>query len=534
MVNPELQIFKCFGCGEGGDVFVFLQKIEGMEFGEALRELAEKAGVQLTTYKQSSKEEGKDKLIKVNAIAAEYYHYLLLTHKLGEAARKYVKSRGVSDEAVEKFKLGYAPDGWDYLAHFLRDKKKYTNADLEKSGLAVAGKGFYDRFRNRLMFPLNNHRGVTVGFAGRVLPGGDDKTGKYVNTPETEIYHKGELLYGLDVNKMDIKTAGFAVVVEGEMDMIASWQAGVKNVVAIKGSALTGAQVDIIRRYVDTIVLALDADLAGDMAARRGIETAEKAGLVIKVVNAKDTAINPKEYKDPGDWAMADKEGWIKAVEGAIPIHDFYIESAVRRYGLDAVGKGRIGREVLPLIASIDDEIVKAHYVQKLAKVLGVDENDVRNQMRRVGTKNIKTEPKTGAVEGMKPRREVLEEYVVYLALARQDPEALTPDGVGEFIKLPFWKRAIEGLSDYTKGASVKEMVSGLPAELSRRVEEVILREGANEGVDLEREWGKATRELEEVDIRERLDELKAKMDTSAAQKEWVRLAARLTVLTKD
>ena len=236
MVNPELQIWKCFGCGEGGDAYTFLQRMEGMEFGEALRTLAEKVGVKLTAYRPSQTEEVKERLVRVNSLAAEFYHYLLMQHRLGESARQYLRKRGIKEEVTEKFKLGFAPEGWDFLMKYLVGKKNFEVQDLERAGLVVKGQNFYDRFRNRVMFPLSNHRGQTVGFAGRVMPATSAEAAasqgaKYVNTPETEIYHKGELLYGLDVNKTEIKTAGWAVVVEGELDLLASYLAGVKNAV---------------------------------------------------------------------------------------------------------------------------------------------------------------------------------------------------------------------------------------------------------------------------------------------------------------
>jgi len=175
MVNPELQIFKCFGCGEGGDAYSFLQKMEGMEFGEALKTLADRVGVKLESYRPTQTEEIKEKLVKINSLAAEFYHYLLVKHKTGEEARNYLKKRGVESEAVEKFKLGYVPEGWDYAIGYLSGKKGHKAEDLERAGLVIRGERYYDRFRNRIMFPLTNHRGQIVGFAGRVMPGGGRK-----------------------------------------------------------------------------------------------------------------------------------------------------------------------------------------------------------------------------------------------------------------------------------------------------------------------------------------------------------------------
>jgi len=513
MVNPELQIFKCFGCGVGGDVYVFLQKMEGIEFGEALLILAKKTGITLDSYKPTKGEEDKDRLIKINNLTRDYYHFLLTKHRLGEEALKYLIGRGITLESIEKFNLGFAPDGWDNLIKYLCGKKNYKLEDLHRAGLAVEGKN-YDRFRNRVMFPLANHRGQVVGFAGRVMPAASAEAlasqgGKYVNTPETEIYHKSDLLYAMDIHKTEIKTLGWVVVVEGEIDSIAADQAGTKNVVAIKGSAFTQRQVEFLRRYVDIVVLGLDADLAGDMAARRGIEIAVKAGLIVKVIEPSE------KFKDPGDWATLDPQGWQVAVEKAIPIYDFYIESAVKRLGLDATGKTKIGREIVPIISQMDDEIMKGHYIKKLATVIGVEEEDVRKQVSKT-----KVEPSFAkAAEGparQRPLREVVEEYVVELAIKEKKIEYLTREPISGWIKSEFWKRVVGELAS---GKSVAE----LSAELRPRVEELFLTENEDEAG----EWDKVIKRLEEVNIRE---EIVKNID----QKEVALLSRRLAILTKD
>ncbi|KKU95700.1 MAG: primase protein, partial [Candidatus Amesbacteria bacterium GW2011_GWB1_48_13] len=273
MVNPELQIFKCFGCGEGGDAYSFLQRIEGMEFGEALRNLADRVGVKLVSYRPSQQEELKDTLLQTNYLAGEYYHYVLTKHNLGIQAREYLKDRGVTNEAIEIFKLGFAPEGWDFLLSYLSGKKGFKEEDIERAGLAIKSQSdketkkqsYYDRFRNRIMFPLNNPRGQTVGFSGRVMPGADEKAGgKYVNTPETEIYHKSGILYGYDLARSAIKAENTSVLVEGQMDVIGSWQAGVPNSVGVGGTALTDRQIELLKRVGETVIMALDADQAGD------------------------------------------------------------------------------------------------------------------------------------------------------------------------------------------------------------------------------------------------------------------------------
>lgn len=506
MVNPELQIFKCFGCGKGGDAYAFLQLIEGMEFGEALQALAKRVGVKLVSYRPSQTEEMRERLIYLNSLAADVYHYLLTKHRLGQPALAYVKGRGVSDATLAKFKLGYAPDTWDTLATFLVAKKKIPFAEVEQAGLVVSGKK-YDRFRDRLMFPINNHRGQTVGFTGRLLPWSDDRGGKYVNTPDTQVFHKSEILYGLDAARGAIKSAGAAVLVEGQMDVLPNWQAGIKNVVAVSGSALTERHVELLRRLCDTVVLALDADFAGDAAARRGIEVAEKAGLMIKVVPPSD------KFKDPGEWVTADVAGWQQAIAQAIPVYDFYLQSAVKRYGLDVVGKKKMARELLPLWAKIDDEIIKAHYILKLAEVLGVGEADVRAQLAKVSSLGPADQPEASASTAVPAtHREIIEEYIVDLALKGKK--------VAELAKLPiksqFWLKVVQELKQ-------SQDATKLPAEMKDRVQSLFLTE--NEYSD--KEWRKAKDRLELLEIGE---DLTATDDPARA----VKLGRRKGELTKE
>ncbi|OGC96901.1 DNA primase [Candidatus Amesbacteria bacterium RIFCSPHIGHO2_01_FULL_48_32] len=522
MVNPELQIYKCFGCGEGGDAYSFVQKMEGMDFSEALKSLADRVGVKLESYRPSQGEEIKEKLIKVNTLAADAYHFLLTKHKAGKKALEYVKERGLSDEAIKRFKIGYAPDEWEFLSKFLVKKKGYVIDDLRRGGLIVEGRG-YDRFRDRIMFPLANARGQIVGFAGRVLPPSSAEASegqggaKYVNTPETEIYHKSELLYGFDVTRGEIKKAGWVVVVEGELDMIASFQAGVKNVVAIKGSALTLGQVELLRRVCGEIVLALDADVAGDAAARRGIEIADKNGLMVKMVKLLGA-------KDPGELAIQNPGEWKKVVEEAIPVYDFYIESAVSRHGLSVVGKKKIGLELVPIWGKISDEIVKGHYVKKLAETLGVDEQAVWGEVSKIPDFAKALSDKQDE-QTKKTRRDVVEEYVVGLALRVNRVNQLIGEPVNQFFKLPFWRKVLDQFSSFKPQIPVNELINKLPSELKEKVQMLMLVEDGLDEEKIDREWEKALGELEQLDVRERIG--------AGEGEDLARLTKRLAELTR-
>lgn len=520
MVNAELQIFKCFGCGAGGDCYSFLQRMEGMEFGEALRTLAGRVGVTLTSYLPTQGEQLRERLIRLNTLAADYYHFLLAEHQLGRPALGYAKERGLTEEAIKRFKLGYAPPGWDYLSKYLSAKKKFSVAEMEQAGLVVAGRN-YDRFRHRLMFPLNDRRGQTVGFAGRVLPGAkEEEGGKYINTPETEVYHKSELLYAYDVTRADIKTANQAVVVEGEIDAIASWQAGVKNVVAIKGSALTDRQVELLRRLSDTVLLALDADLAGDAAARRGIEIAQKAGLFVRTV---DWPRGQKQAKDVADIAMGEAQKWQAMVAGGgISVYDFYIDSAGQKYGLSAEGKVRVAREVVPVLATIADPILLAQYIQHLAEKLSVREDDIRLRMEKLVPGRGPQASSAAAPPAKRSRREILEEYLVALALRSADQDKVATLAASKLLRTNFWQKVAAQLVRVG-------MVKKLPAELRAKVEELVLAEGDYS----DKEWLAATQELEEIGVREEITLLRGD-DRPQAQKALVRLTRRLGELTAD
>ena len=472
MVSQERQIFKCFGCQEGGDVFAWLMKREGMEFGEALRALAQKVGVELKSFKPNPDQQKKDKLLEVNHLASEYYHYLLTSHKAGKKALEYLLKRGINKSSIKTFKLGYAGDEWEGLMNFLVKKKGYNLKDLESAGLVIKGSHkYYDRFRDRVMFPLFDHRKRVVGFAGRVYAQ-EQKEAKYINSPETILYHKSDVLYGLETTSQEIKKKNKAVVVEGEIDAISSYQAGVKNVVAIKGSALTEGQISLLKRFGENIALALDSDAAGDQAARRGIELAEKAGLSVRVIKL-------KYGKDPDECAQKEARLWKDSVKTAIPIYDFYIESAVKRFGVTSPeGKRKVSEEASQILASISNQVIKAHYVKKLSGVLGVGEEAVMQELDKAELKQ-RVEPKKIKEPVERSREDRLTEYVLAIVfqvkgevgrLARRIPEKALTEGAAKkvVVKLKSWMKT-------RKSFDVNKFVESLPEELGAVVDQAYL-----------------------------------------------------------
>lgn len=531
IVSPELQIFKCFGCGQAGDIFGWLMEYERMDFVEALKILAKRAGVELAG--QSRKIGGgeqalKNLILEINHLAGEYFHYLLTTHKVGERARRYLKERKISEESARLFNLGYAINNWQGLIQFLNGKKGYGLKDLESAGLVAAGHSgrYYDRFRGRLMFPLKDSRGNILGFAGRLLDP-NAKEAKYVNTPETAVYRKGELLYGLEVTKESIRKAGYAVVVEGEIDAIQSHQAGVRNVAAVKGSALTEDQVRLLKRFTGDVYLALDADFAGDAAARRGIETAEKAGLNIKIVKI-------LKGKDPDECVREDPKLWRKSVENAVPYYDFLIGSAIGRHGKEtALGKKKVSGEMLPVLAAIENLVVKAHYLKLLARELEVSEEILEREQAKLNMpgktvlveSSLKTFPKT--------RQEILEEYLLGLLLrgakwgekSQIKDEYLLNTGVSRALKLYF---------DFQKqvpaGLVLDDFIKSLPAELVEIVQNAYLS-GYDRELDenkLNRELGKALGELKKSFYERKLREQAEKLKNLSKEKEIAKIGREI------
>lgn len=380
IVSPDRQIWHCFGsCGEGGDAIRFLMKFENLTFPEAVKELAGKLNIPIsvTFSSEDAVWKKKEKLFLINRTACDFYHYVLLQSKFGKKARDYLIERNIKNETVKTFELGYAPLSWNSLLRFLY-KKKFRNEELLEAGLLIqTEKGsVYDRFRGRMVFPLKDARGNIVGFSGRLLSE-DKKQAKYINTPETYIYHKRETLFGLHLAKESIRIEKNVIVVEGEFDMISPYQSGISNIVAIKGSALTKEQLLLIKRYTNRINLALDSDEAGEEAMKRGIEEAEKMDFELGVITFSDG-------KDPDDAIQKNPIAFKKAVLSPVPIYDFLISHFQKKYPKDdAFSKKNIGEAIIPFLIYINNPIVLSYYIKKIAVLLGVDENSIESILRK-------------------------------------------------------------------------------------------------------------------------------------------------------
>ncbi len=534
MVSPELQIFKCFGCDAKGDVFGFLEQFEGMEFPEALKYLAERAGVKLVRTQFGATSE-KEKLTEVHKEAMRFYSYLLLSHPLGKKALEYLeKDRGLKKSIIEEFQLGYSPDNPLLIQKFLVGKKKFAPQDLEKSGIAVLrGSSIYDRFGGRVIFPLFDHRGNPIGFAGRVLPWDTRETGKYINSPETPIYHKSSVLYGLNITRGNIKKKKVAIIVEGELDLISSYQAGIKNIVAIKGSALTEEQVRLLSRFAPKFILALDSDFAGDAAARRGITVAENSGVTVKIAKI-------SKFKDPDEAARGDIESYKKDLINAEGVWDYLIDSVFDRFDAKSgEGSARISRELTPIIAAIEDKIVQSHYINLIAKKLGVDVNAVSEQVAKVETPEKKSEAKEISQPQIKDRHTLLEERLLGLAF-QLDPLILVSKGTRSLISTPLAKRIIEGLDAWPKKRfEIAEFAKSLPKELVDGFSAIVLR-GEWESThpdEIKKELDLVVKELKILTAKQKLKELTlriAELEEAGELEELHKAQNKFTILTQN
>lgn len=548
IVSPERQIWHCFGqCGEGGDIFKFLMKIENIDFGEALRELAKRAGVKLVSYRLSEDEKQKQLLYEINHLAAEFYHYLLLNHPAGKRALNYILGRGINKDSLEKFKLGYSPNMWEGLQRFLVGKKGYRVEDLERAGLVIRRDTpsvtsntkenvsrtnvlrvtWYDRFRDRLIFPLKDHRGDICGFAGRKIPRGfggsrpkgDEGEAKYINSPETLIYHKSDLLYGLFENKDEIKKVDGVILVEGELDAISSYQVGVKNMVAIKGSALTPRQVQLLSRFTKNITFALDSDIAGDAAVRRGIEVADGAGVAMGVVEIKGG-------KDPDEVAQKNPQLWQRLVSQAVPVYDYFLNSAFSKFDPElAEGKRKIGQELIPILAKISDKIVQAHYIQALAERLGIEEEAIAAEIAKFEVSLATTPAQVREEIIQKDRREILEEHLLVLCFQSENWAWLRKRKPLSLVKTPRFLRILESLGDYLKKYKTldsERLTKMLAPELKESFNQLYLFDLGNLAKDedkLKSEFQETIRQLEKFSLKEKLKQIAEEIENLEKEK---------------
>lgn len=432
-VSPARDAYYCFGCNMGGDIFTFVQEMEGVQFIDALKILAERAGVELKATDREG-ESIRERLLQIMEAATQFYEKELAGNKDAEA---YLKSRGLTDQTIAKFRIGFAPSpaggDWRVLYDHLRTQK-FKDEEIERAGLIKqpdqqgggGNKRPYDRFRSRIMFPLFDANGRVVAFSGRSFGEEGENIAKYINSPETPLYDKSSYLFGYNLAKAAIRKQNFSILVEGQVDLIMAHQAGTENTVAVSGTALTGNHLGLLRRLSDNIVFAFDADEAGLNATSRAFTLALAAGMSVRVARIGDG-------KDPADYIRANgRQAWAKVVASSRHIVDFYLETLAERQTAQAGGydarkfRAEVESNVLPLILAMQSKIEQAHFIVEVARRLGIPEKSVWDEVTRVrgGAKTIAPDLQAVTKASVKSRRQLAEEEIVGILLWQESAKA--------------------------------------------------------------------------------------------------------------
>lgn len=390
-VSPEKQFYHCFGCGAGGDAFSFLMEIEQITFMESLKILAQRTGMSLpnqSPYDRRLRAE-REKIFEINQLTAKFYHYLLMEVDAGLKAREYLHNRGFTREDMEKFYLGYAPDTWRSLFKFLNEKG-YQQEELIKAGVLISGSNnsYYDRFRDRIIFPIFNVRGEVLAFGGRII-NNNPSSPKYLNSPDTPIYTKGKNLYGLNWAKSRIRETGTAIIMEGYTDVLTAHKGGITNAIASLGTALTTEQGKLLKRYASTVYIAYDADTAGAQATLRGLDILKEEGLKVMVVKL-------PEEEDPDEFISTNGQaGFTGLIKESIGLIDFKIEQLVSGRDLSDIDeKIDLTRQLIKLLLGIEDKIERKLYLEKIAGDFQLDLELLREELETAVYKDSKKKDK--------------------------------------------------------------------------------------------------------------------------------------------
>ncbi|MGB9839220.1 DNA primase [Thermovenabulum sp.] len=382
-VSPKKQLFYCFGCGTGGNVFTFVMKKENLNFPEAVRFLAEKYGLEIREYDDgiSGSFRLKREIYNINKIAADFYHDVLLTKYEGEKAKDYLKSRGINIQTIEEFTLGYAPSNWDSLYNFLV-KKGITPELIVQAGLIIPGRvkgSYFDRFRDRIIFPIKDIYGHIVGFGGRVIGEGEPK---YLNSPDTPVFSKGSILYGLD--KIKKEEGNKILLVEGYMDVISLFQSGFKKTAASLGTSLTETQAKLLKKYTDEVIISYDMDLAGRNATLRGLEILKKEGFNIRILTL-------PEGKDPDEFIQKyGREEFERELHNSKSIIEYLIKLEAEKLDLNnSTDRLKFIKKAVQLLSEVEDEVERNFYIDKLYKDYEIPKNILMKALSGKNTENI-------------------------------------------------------------------------------------------------------------------------------------------------
>ena len=481
VVSPEKQMWHCFGCNKGGSIFDFVMEMEGVEFGDSLRMLAQRAGVELKKVDPKLKTE-RSRLYEICYLANQFFIKQLVASQAGKKIQQYLTGRGLKPMTVKNWQLGYAPNQWQALLDFLKNQG-YPDEEIAKAGLVVKKEKkdeYYDRFRDRIIFPIHDLNGLVIGFTSRENPEQpDSRMGKYINTPNTLIYDKSQVIYGLDKAKLDIRKNNLCILVEGQMDVLMAHQAGSENVVASSGTALTEKQLRIIKRYTENLATAFDMDLAGQTATKRGIDLALQFGFNTKVIGL------PKE-QDPADCLQKNPSLWSQAVGQASGLIEFYLENAFSKYdGQTVEGKKEISKILLPMIKKISNKVEQAHWLQELARQLKVQEGILVEEMGKIKNFSAKGGDESFTKENPVSKKIInLEDYTLGLILInlrkmkrfKREPAYLFTDSeLAEIFKSLKKSR--------TKKVKLKDFLVDLSVELANRLNKIVFKAEAQKSL---------------------------------------------------
>jgi len=511
-VSPELQIFKCFGCGKSGDVFTFLQEYHHISFSQALTDLAKITGVKLEQSPAFTKEElVRKKILEINQEVAKFYHHLLTQHPLGAPALEYLQNRGIKPETIKLFKIGYSPKNSDLILKYLSQKNFSTNdlIDTGTFGKSQYDNRIYDRFSDRLTFPLVNYRDQIVGFSGRLLPSSANQNlAKYINSPATPAYFKSQMLFGLNLTKDNIRTQNSAIITEGEFDMISPYQAGITNIVALKGTAFTKEQLTLLRRYTDTLILALDSDLAGSIAAQKSIQTADSFDFDIRILTFDE------KYKDPDEVATKDITHFQDCLKNTVPVWDYLINSSIKNYGIDSPkAKKQVLQNVLPFLTKINNSVIRSDYLSLLATQIGSDPQSILEESQKY--LSVRSQQDEGGsvspVSVQSTQVEKLQEYLLSLILTAKKPILLAKKlkKYLDTFQKPTLKTIIDQLLK-AKKFSPSTFQSRLPAEVQPTFQSLYLS-ASNPQIPSEirsREIKKTIASLETIDLKDQISKM--------------------------
>ena len=534
-VDPDRQFYHCFGCGVGGNVFKFIQEIDRVTFVEAVKFLAERAGVSLPERSGPSREEdaAADELYRANDLAQKYFHHLLLNDAVGASARTYLQTRGLTGETIARFGLGYAPPEWDALLK-VAGRRGLNPQILERAGLALlrsTGSGHYDRFRDRVTFPIANLSDRTIAFGARALQ--PDQEPKYLNSPETPIYHKGRVLYGLSSTRDAIRRQDAVLVVEGYMDLISLAQAGIQHVVATSGTALTEDHGRLLARFARQVVLLFDGDAAGSTAAMRACEALLGTGLDARVVSL------PAEH-DPDTFVQEhNPDALLKRAENAQSVLDFYLEQLAQQHDLSSVeGKARAAERLKSLLAKPRDAVRRDLLLREVAERLSIDEQSLRHDLqasmrRPQQPRKAVAEPSPTAVPD--PPRHELE----FIGLLFNFPQ-LIPETVREFApdslsdaRTQTLCRALFDHHAHSKAIDLGMIISELEDDALARLAAQCAAQGFDEE-QVERQWRDYLLYFQKNALQKRIDDARQALVAASDDSEIARISAELVALNQE